>query len=56
MPKRDGRPLLACQQFLTESHIVARPANEQASFLNMNDISDILFFGTSDCYHCCSMA
>jgi hypothetical protein len=48
--------LLACQQFLKESHIVTRLANERASFLNMNDINDIPFFGTSDCYHSCSMA
>jgi hypothetical protein len=46
--------LLACQQFLRESHIVTHLANERASFLNMNDINDIKFFGTSDCYHCCS--
>jgi hypothetical protein len=30
--------LLACQQFLTENHIVTRLANEQALFLNINDI------------------
>jgi hypothetical protein len=53
MPKRDGRPILVCQQFLTESHIVNRFANERASFLNTNDINDIEFFGTSDCYHHC---
>jgi hypothetical protein len=34
---------LACQQFLTESHIVTRLANERASFLNKNDINDISF-------------
>jgi hypothetical protein len=33
--------LLACQQFLTESHIVTHLANERRSFLNMNDINDI---------------
>jgi hypothetical protein len=38
--------LLACQQFLTESHIVTRLTNKRASFLNMNDINDIFFFGT----------
>jgi hypothetical protein len=27
--------LLACQQFFTESHIVARFANERASFMDM---------------------
>jgi hypothetical protein len=47
--------LLACQQFLTESHIVTRLANEQASYLNINDINDISFFGMSDCYHFCSI-
>jgi hypothetical protein len=47
--------LLACQQFLTESHKVTRFANERASFLNMNDINDISFIGTSDCHHCCSI-
>jgi hypothetical protein len=40
--------LLACQQFLTESHIVTRFANERALFLEMNDINDICFFVTSD--------
>jgi hypothetical protein len=48
--------LPACQQFLTESHIVTRLANERASFLNMNDINDISIFGTSNCHHCCSFA
>jgi hypothetical protein len=38
----DGH-LLAWQQFLTESHIVTRLANERASFLNVNDINDISF-------------
>jgi hypothetical protein len=27
--------LLVCQQFLSESHLVTRFANERASFLNM---------------------
>jgi hypothetical protein len=35
--------ILACQQFLTESHIVTRVANELSSFLNMNDINEISF-------------
>jgi hypothetical protein len=48
--------LLACQQFSTESHIVTRVAIERASFLNIDDINDISFFGTSDCYLCCSKA
>jgi hypothetical protein len=30
--KEMGNHLMACQQFLTESHIVARLANERASF------------------------
>jgi hypothetical protein len=42
--------LLACQQFLTESHIVTRLGYEQVSLYNMNNINDIYFFGTSDCY------
>jgi hypothetical protein len=33
--------LLACQQILTESHIVTRLAIERASFMNMNDINEI---------------
>jgi hypothetical protein len=41
--------LLACQQFLEESHEVTRLANERASFFKTIDIKDILFFGTSDC-------
>jgi hypothetical protein len=36
--------LLACQQFVTESHILTRLTNERASFLNMNDINDIYIF------------
>jgi hypothetical protein len=48
--------LLACQQFLTESHTMTRLANDRASFLSMNDINDNSFFGTSDCHHCCSIA
>jgi hypothetical protein len=35
--------LLLCQQFLTESHIVTRLANERSSFLNMNDINEFHF-------------
>jgi hypothetical protein len=31
--------LLACLQFLTESHIVTRLVNERAALLNMNDIN-----------------
>jgi hypothetical protein len=46
--------LLACQQFLKESHVVTRIGNERASCLKINDINDI-FCGTSDCYHCCSI-
>jgi hypothetical protein len=44
--------LLACQQFLKESYEY-RLGNVRASFLKINDINDILFFGTSDYYHCC---
>jgi hypothetical protein len=33
--------LVACQQFLKESHLVTHLANERTSFLNMNDINDI---------------
>jgi hypothetical protein len=41
---------------LTESRIVTRLADERASFLNMSDITDLSFFGSSYCYHCCSEA
>jgi hypothetical protein len=41
--------LLACQYFLKKSYIVTRFAKEGGSFLNMNDINDISFFGTCDC-------
>jgi hypothetical protein len=41
-------------KFLKESHIVTRFAKELVSFLKLNDINDISFFGTSDCHHCCS--
>jgi hypothetical protein len=49
--------LLACQHFLTKSYIGTRLAIERASFLNMHDITDISFFGTSYSYnYCCSIA
>jgi hypothetical protein len=35
---------------------VTRLVSERASFLKMNDINDISFFGTPNCYHCCSIA
>jgi hypothetical protein len=38
--------LLACQQFLKESHVVNRFAKELVPFLKINDINDISFFGT----------
>jgi hypothetical protein len=44
--------LLACQPFLKESHEAATLAIEQASFLKINDINVISFFGTPD-FHCC---
>jgi hypothetical protein len=55
MPKRYGNHLLACQQFLTKSHIVTRFTIERASLLNINDINDISFFGTFDCYQMLSL-
>jgi hypothetical protein len=42
-------------KFLKESHIVTRLAKE-SSFLKINDINEISFFGTPDCHHCCSIA
>jgi hypothetical protein len=45
MPKRDGQPFTG-QQFLTVSPKVTRLVSERASFLKMNDINDISFFGT----------
>jgi hypothetical protein len=42
--------------FYKESHIVTHYAKERVSFLNLNDINDISFCGTSDCHHCCSIA
>jgi hypothetical protein len=53
--KKMNDNLLACQQILPESHIVTRLANERASFLNMNDINQIIF-GTFDCCHFCLIA
>jgi hypothetical protein len=35
---------------------VTHLANERASFLYINDINDISFFGKSDCYRCCSIS
>jgi hypothetical protein len=43
-------------KFLKECHEVTRLAKERASFLKINDINDISFFGTPDCHHCCSIA
>jgi hypothetical protein len=37
--------LLACQQFLKESHEITSLANERVLFLKYNDINDISFFG-----------
>jgi hypothetical protein len=48
--------LLACQLFLEESHIVTYLAKERTSFLTINYINDISFFGTFDCHYCCSIA
>jgi hypothetical protein len=56
--KETDEHLLAYQQFSTESHIVARLANERASFLNMNNISSlerltaiIVLKRKRECYH-----
>jgi hypothetical protein len=43
-------------KFLKESHIVTRLDKERASFLKINDIDGISFFGTPDCHYCCSIA
>jgi hypothetical protein len=49
-------------KFLKESHIMNRftrtiiRAIKGLSFLKINDINDVSFFGTSDCHHCCSIA
>jgi hypothetical protein len=43
-------------KFLKESHVVTRLVKKRVSSLKINDINDILFFGTSDCHHCCSIA
>jgi hypothetical protein len=43
-------------KFLKESYVVTRLAKERVSFLKINDIIDILFFGTPDCHHCCFIA
>jgi hypothetical protein len=40
-------------KLLKASHIVTRLTKERALFLKINDF---LFFGTSDCHHCCSIA
>jgi hypothetical protein len=43
-------------KLLKKSHLMTRITKEQASFLKINYINDISFFGTPDCYHCCSIA
>jgi hypothetical protein len=47
MQKRDGRPLMACQQIFEKVPHSDKLAKERASFLKVNDINDILFLGTS---------
>jgi hypothetical protein len=48
--------LLACQQILVREPHSACLAKERASLLEIDDINDVSFFGTSDCHHCCSIA
>jgi hypothetical protein len=48
--------LLACQQILEREPRSDTPYKERALFLKINDINDILFFGTPDCYHFFSIA
>jgi hypothetical protein len=45
-----------CVNKFKESHIVTRRDKERPSFLKINDINAISFFGTPDCHHCCSIA
>jgi hypothetical protein len=51
MRKRDGRQFTGVNKFF-KGHIVTRLAKERASFLKINNINDISFFGTPDCHHC----
>jgi hypothetical protein len=44
--------LLQCQQILERHPHSERLAKKRASFLKINDINDILFFGTPDCHYC----
>jgi hypothetical protein len=39
----------------TNFYKVTRIVKERALFLKINDINDILLFGTPDCHHCCSI-
>jgi hypothetical protein len=48
--------LLACQQIFEKVPHSDKLAQARASFLKVNDINDISFFGTPDCHHCCSIA
>jgi hypothetical protein len=47
--------ILACQ-ILKESHEVPPQVYKRASFLKINDINDISFIRTSDCYDSYSIA
>jgi hypothetical protein len=52
--EKDGRPFPGVS-IIFESVPVIRIAKERAAFLKINDFNDISFFGTSECYHCCSI-
>jgi hypothetical protein len=49
MRKRDGRPFTSVSINFEKSHEAIRLAIERESFLKINDINNISFFGTSDC-------
>jgi hypothetical protein len=48
--------LLVGQQIFEREPRMTHLAKERASFLQINNIIDILFFGTPDCHHFCSIA
>jgi hypothetical protein len=56
MRKRDGLTFTGVSPISDKEPRSDAHAKERASSLKINDINDILFFGTSDCYHCCSIA
>jgi hypothetical protein len=55
MQKRDGRPFTGVPTNFQKVPHSDTHAKERVSFLKVNDINGISFFGTLDCHHCLSI-